>query len=116
MKWTLSLAVVALSTGCALFQSKPPAYTLRFHEEAQENLPESRSVAVTVEHPHRTLHIDPFPWISERDVVSAKLEPTLGGDAVLITLDPHGTSKLMEMTTRLRGQYYVIMVNSRPVA
>ena len=49
-------------------------------------------------------------------MLAAKLTPTTGGDAVLLKFDAHGANLLSEMTTRLRGQSLVVMVNDKPVA
>lgn len=109
--------LMVLVAGCSLFRSPLPKYTLRFHEEAFGNeMPETRLRSVTVEHPYKKINIDPYPTLAERDIVKAELQPTSGGDVILVKFDAHGSSMLMEMTTRLRGHYYVVIVNDRPIA
>ena len=100
-------------TGCA---SKPPVQTLRFHEQVTGNLPVNYARQVTVPITRQQLVINPEPTLTERDVRAAKLTPTPGGDAILLKFDAHGANVLTEMTTRLRGQSVVVLVNERPIA
>ena len=113
MKHGLLIFLVAVLAGCA---TQAPVQTLRFHEQVAGNLPASHVRQVVVPITRQHLAVDPEPTLSERDVVSAKLEPSAGGDAILLKFDAHGANLLAEMTTRLRGRSLVVLVNDRPVA
>ena len=93
-----------------------PLQTLRFHEQVAGNLPVEHVRQVSVSSTRQQLAINPYPTLTERDVLAAKLTPTAGGDAVLLKFDAHGANVLAEMTTRMRGQSVVVFVNERPVA
>jgi hypothetical protein len=110
------LMVLLLSGGCALFGPKPPAVTVRFHEQADEALPESRIRTVSVPGTQQQIAVDPFPQLTEKDLAEARLVPTAGGPAVLLHFDLHGANAFAEMTTRLRGRHFVVFVNDKPVA
>jgi preprotein translocase subunit SecD len=105
-----------LAGGCALFQPKPPAATLRFYEESDPALPESRFKMVTVPGTQQRIAIDPNPQMTEKDLTGAKLISVPGGRAVELHFDLHGANKLSEMTTRMRGRYVVIFLDDRPIA
>jgi len=98
----LTIGLLGLTTGCALF-SHSPEVTLRFHEQVETALPDSRVRIVEIPRTHQTISVDPFPQLTERDVYNAKLQETPGGRAVLIHFDLHGANMLSELTTRLRG-------------
>jgi preprotein translocase subunit SecD len=109
--WVIGL--LCLLAGCASHRDK---LALRFHEQADAALPETHFREVAVEATGQKLAINPFPTLSEKDVLEARLYPTAGGDAVLLRFDRHGANVLNEMTTRTRGQYVVVLLNERPVA
>ena len=111
-RWILIFLGVWVA-GCA---SGPPPQTLRFHEQVIGALPARYARPVTVPSTGQRLVINPEPTLTERDVWQAKLEPTTGGDAVLLKFNAHGANVLAEMTTRLRGQSMVVFVNDRPIA
>jgi preprotein translocase subunit SecD len=112
---TISLTglLVLMLSGCA---SRPHAVTVRFHEQVSERLPESRVRLVAVPKTGLTVPVNPFPSLSERDLVEAKLQPTAGGDAVLLQFDSIGAHVLEGLTTASRDQYLVVFVNDKPVA
>jgi preprotein translocase subunit SecD len=110
------LMALLLTGGCALFEPKPPPVTLRFHEESDPALPPSRVRLVTVPRSNQQLAIDPQPQLTEKDLTEAQLVPALGGQAVQLHFDFHGTATLAEMTTRMRGRYLAILVDDRVVA
>ncbi len=60
--------------------------------------------------------VSPFPFLTEKNVLSAELYNTAGGTAIFVRFDIHGTILLDEATTRNRGQYFVTFLNNRPVA
>lgn len=105
-------ALMAALTGCA----STPVHTVRFHEQVPLNLPESRVKAVTLPHTDERIGVNPFPTVSEKDIHEAHLEETVGGAAVALQLDLHGTIALAEMTTRIKGQHFVVLVDGKPVA
>ena len=109
----LTIGLLGLTTGCALF-SHSPEVTLRFHEQIEAAMPEKRTRSVDVPGTHQTILVDAFPQLTERDVYDAKLQDTPGGQAVLIHFDLHGANTLTELTTRLR--YVVVFVNEKPIA
>src|SRR5437762_1468207 len=109
MRRELLILAVVVITGCA-----GSVHTSRFHEEVPGNLPESRVRFVDVARVGQRIAIDPYPALSERDVIGAKLQPAAGGDAILLKFDLHGANALREMTTRLRGQHLVVLVDNRP--
>jgi preprotein translocase subunit SecD len=110
------ILTLLLMGGCSVFQSKPPAATLRFNEESDPALPDSRYKLVTVPGTHQRIAIDPNPQLTERDLVGARLIGQPGGSAVQLRFDAHGAATLAEMTTRMRGRYVVIFFNDRPIA
>ena len=112
MKHGFLIFLVAGVIGCA----SAPVQTLRFHEQVTGELPVAHAQPVTIPSTRQQLVINPEPTLTEHDVLAAKLTPTTGGDAVLLTFDSHGSNLLAEMTTRLRGQSVVVFVNNRPVA
>ena len=111
MRREFLILAVAVVTGCAT-----PTHTLRFHEEVPGNLPASRVRHVLLPQTGQRLAINPYPSISERDVDAAHLKVTNAGTAVWIRFDMHGAVELSEMTTRLRGQSFVVLVDEKPVA
>ena len=113
MKRFAQIFLIALVTGCA---DKAPTHTLRFFEQSVGGLPESHSQPVTIRNTGQQLFIDPVAMLTERDVYLAAVQNTPAGAAVLVRFDAHGANMLAEMTTRLRGQSMVIMINNRPVA
>jgi preprotein translocase subunit SecD len=110
------LLLLLLAGGCALFKPKPPPVTLRFHEQADASLPESRVRVAYVPGTQQQIIVDPFAQLTERDVVEARLVPAPGGAAVLLKFDLHGANLLSEMTIRMRGRYVVVFVDEEPVA
>src|SRR6266853_6236604 len=108
--------LLLLLSGCALFKAKPPPVTLRIHEQTDAVLPEGHVRTVSVPGTDQQIAIDPFPQLNEKDIREARLVPTPGGKAVLLLFDLHGANTLSEMTTRMRGRYFVVFVNERPVA
>ena len=104
----LALVGLLLVAGCASTSDK---MTLRFHA-----LPESHVREIEVPATGQKLAISPFPTLSEKDVLEARLYPTAGGDAVMLRFDLHGSNLLDELTTRARGQYVVVLMNEKPVA
>lgn len=106
----LALSLLLLC-GCAT-----PPVALRFHEQVSESLPTQHARVVNISDTHQRLVVDQFPQLSEKDVIEARLEPTPGGQAVLLKFDLHGANKLSELTTRMRGRYLVIFFKDRPVA
>jgi preprotein translocase subunit SecD len=107
----LALAVL-LGAGCA----SAPKITLRLHEQVSGSLPAGRIREIEVASTGQQLTIDPFPALTEKDVLEAQLFPTAGGDAVLLRFDLHGANLLDELTTRARGEYVVVLWDERPVA
>lgn len=108
-----SFLLVTLA-GCA--SHRDDKYTLRFHEQISDVLPESRVRMVDVPSSGQRIAVDPFPQMTEKDVMEARIEMTPGGSAVRLRFDLHGAMKLGELTTRMRGQHVVVFVNERPVA
>jgi len=104
--------------GCALFGShdKSKDISLGIYEQVDEALPAENKQSVQIPHTDLKLTINPFPQLTERDVQSAELYDTVGGKAVFLRFDPHGTIVLDELTTRARGQYLTITINHRPVS
>ena len=114
MKHGFAIFLVAgVVAGCA---SAPPVQTLRFHEQVTGNLPVQHARPVFVPSTRQQLVVNPFPTLSEHDVRAARVEATIGGDAIRLQFDAHGANALAEMTTRLRGQSVVVFVNERPIA
>lgn len=103
----------ALVAGCA---SNEPKVTLRFHEQVSGPLPGQHVRQIDVPATGQQLAISPFPVLSEKDVLEARLYPTAGGNAVQLRFDLHGANLLNELTTRARGQYLVVLLDARPVA
>jgi hypothetical protein len=113
---TLAATVLA---GCAAFQNlhkKTDETTLRIYEEANSALPAENRQTVEIPHTDMKFTINPFPTLSEKDVLTAELYDTAGGKAILLRFDPNGAIVLDEMTTRCRSQHVVIMLNNHPVA
>jgi preprotein translocase subunit SecD len=121
---TLKTALVGtlaatLLAGCAAFQNlhkQTDETTLRIYEEVDTALPADNKQTVEIPHTDMRLTINPFPTLTEKDVLTAELYDTAGGKAIFLRFDPNGAILLDEMTTRCRGQHVVIMINNRPVA
>ncbi len=113
LRLLLWAGLAALLIGCA---SNKPKVTLRFHEQVSAALPEPRAMEVEVPATEQKLTISPYPVLSEKDVLEARLYPTAGGNAVQLRFDLHGTNLLNELTTRARGQYVVVFLDARPIA
>jgi preprotein translocase subunit SecD len=121
---TLKMAMVGtlvttLLAGCAAFQNlhkQTDETTLRIYEEVDSALPADNKQTVEIPHTDMRLTINPFPTLTEKDVLTAELYDTAGGKAIFLRFDPNGAILLDEMTTRCRGQHVVIMINNRPVA
>jgi preprotein translocase subunit SecD len=114
MMMTVMLAAM-LAGGCALF-GKRDRTTLRWHEQVSGSLPDSRAMNVTVPKADLRVTVSPYPTLSEKDVLSAEIQETAGGAAIMVRFDAHGTFVLDEMTTRTRGRYVVVFLKGRPVA
>lgn len=112
MKVLATTLLVLAGLGCTM----TPKHTLRFHEQVPGNLPASRVRFVTLARTGERIAVNPYPTISEREVMSATIQAGPGGNAVLLKFDSHGANLLTEMTTRLRGQYLVVLLDDKPVA
>jgi preprotein translocase subunit SecD len=116
LKTGLCVTLVTLAlTGCALFP-KDEKTTVRIHEQVDIALPQESLTRVEIPRANLKLAISPFPILTERDVLSADLYDTVGGKAIFLRFDIHGTMVLDECTTRNRGRYLVTCINNRPVA
>jgi preprotein translocase subunit SecD len=113
VKWFPALLLVLVGLGCS---APKPTMTLRFHEQVPGNLPESRVRFVTLDRTGERIAVNPYPAIAERDVLSAEIQSGPGGNAVLLKFDSHGANVLNEMTTRMRGQHLVVLMDDKPVA
>lgn len=109
--WMVVVVCGLVSAGMGCSTSKP--VTLRFHEQANTALPATRVRFVETGELGR-LPINPFPTLTERDVVRAQIVETMPG-AVMLQFSPHGTLALNELTTRARGQHVVVLVDEEPV-
>src|SRR5712671_2657234 len=105
-------ACLAATTGCALFGGGEQT-TLRIHEEVNAALPDAYAMKITLPKSNLALTISPSPTLTEKDILTASRFETAGGTAVLLRFDPDGLIKLEEMTTRMRGQSIVILLNGR---
>jgi hypothetical protein len=103
-----------LGAGCAT--SDKPHVTLRIHEEVSSSLPPIYAQPIELPKLNLRLTINPYPSMSEKDILSAERYVTPGGNAVLLHFDPQGALRLDELTTRTRSQYLVIFINGRPVS
>ncbi len=116
-----ALAVVFLA-GCAAIASLKGVQqghvdtSVRLYEQSDAALPADDVQTVVIPHTDLKLVVNPFPTLTEQDVQSAELYNTSGGKAVFLRFDQHGEIVLDELTTRLRGQYIVVMVNNHPVS
>jgi preprotein translocase subunit SecD len=116
LKTGLGLTLTALVwTGCALFP-KHEHTTVRIHEQVDVGLPQENMTRVEIPKANLELSISPFPTLTEKDVLSAELYDTAGGQAIFLRFDIHGAIVLDECTTRNRGRYLVTFINNRPVA
>lgn len=115
MKRWLIFVVVVATAGCALFNHGPKV-TLRFHEQVDTGLPDTKVRNVEIPRSNLKIGVDPFPQLTERDIYEAKLQDTPGGQAVVIQFDAHGANTFSEMTTRMRGRYVVVFMNDKPIA
>lgn len=116
LKTALCVALVSVvATGCALFPKREET-TVRIHEQVSSALPAKNTLTVEIPKTDLKLVVAPYAALSEKDVLSAELYDTAGGEAILLRFDGHGSIVLDEMTTRSRGQYLVTFINTRPVA
>lgn len=98
--------------GCA---TSTPPITLRLHEPTNPRLPASRVQMVTVPPANAPQPVHPWPTLTERDLTSAAEDTTDGLPTLVLRFDAHGANKLQEMTTRLRDQPIVLLINDQPV-
>ena len=112
----LLTAIAALVSGCGIFPEMNPENPLSFHEEG--NFVEQSDMVRTDEMPGTGLKVtyNTFPLLSERDLVSAKLEDTAAGPSIELQFDDHGTVQLDHITTKARDHYLVICIDAKPVA
>jgi preprotein translocase subunit SecD len=116
LKTTLCVALASLTlTGCALFPEREHT-TVRIHEQVSSALPAENTLIAEIPSAELRLAVTRYAILSEKDVLSAELYDTAGGQAILLRFDAHGTIVLDEATTRSRGQYLVTFINARPVA
>jgi len=116
LKTALCVALVSVVfSGCALF-SKQDETTMQIHEQVSSALPAENALTVVIPRTDLKLTVAPYASLSQKDVLSAELYNTAGGEAILLRFDGHGSIVLDEMTTRNRGQYLVTFINKRPVA
>jgi preprotein translocase subunit SecD len=116
LKTALWVTLVSLAlTGCALFPKRDKT-TVRIHEQVSSALPAERTLIAVIPQADLKLAVAPYAILSEKDVLSAELYDTAGGQAILLRFDSHGSIVLDEATTRSRGQYLVAFLNTRPVA
>ncbi|HUJ08700.1 MAG TPA: hypothetical protein VL171_01620 [Verrucomicrobiae bacterium] len=102
-------------TGCALFH-RGDKTTLEICEQVSSALPPENAEAVELPLANLKLSVSPFPVLTEKDVLSAELYNTAGGEAILVRFGIHGAIVLDEVTTSNRGRYLVTFLNHRPVA
>src|ERR1035437_3951680 len=107
--------VSVVFSGCALFPKRDET-TLKIHEQVSSALPAENTLTVVIPKTYLKLAVAPYATLSQKDVLSAELYATAGGEAILLRFDVHGSIVLDEMTTRNRGQYLVTFINNRPVA
>ena len=113
---SLTALALVLSAGCALFNKRHDSISLRIHEQVSAALPEARVRTAEIPRMNLTIPVNPYPTLSEKDLLSASVYETAGGTAILLRFDIHGAIALDEMTTRCRGQYLVVFLDERPVA
>ena len=117
---TVKMALVfgllsGLLNGCALFH-KSDTTTLRIHEQVDSGIPGEHSIQAVIPLSNLKLSVSPFAALTEKDVSSAELYNTAGGQAIFVRFDIHGVVMLDTATTRNRGRYLVTFLNNRPVA
>jgi preprotein translocase subunit SecD len=116
LKTALCVTLVSVVfSGCALFPKRDES-TLQIHEQVSSALPAENMLTVVIPKTDLKLAVAPYATLSQKDVLSAELYATAGGEAILLRFDVHGSIVLDEMTTRNRGQYLVTFINNRPVA
>lgn len=109
----LMVAVLATTSGCALFGNKES--TFRLHEEVNAQLEISKSRTVRLPETGRVVAVSPYATLSERDIEAVRVIQQNDHLGLLVKLDPHGTAMLDEMTTRMRGLTIVVFVDDQPV-
>jgi hypothetical protein len=116
MKWIGHAAagvILLCGWGCT---TPAPTITLRVHEQVNPQMPASRVRFVMLDQGGDQIAISPFPTINEKDIVSADMDQTDGVNTLILRLDVHGANALMEMTTRMRDQSVVVLINEQPIA
>jgi hypothetical protein len=110
------IAVISLALGCAMWRDwQRPKTTLAIHMQVTENMPTLRTMPVIVEQPPREFIVSSFPVVTHRDVRSAALEETPGGNALRLNFDERGKFRLDAETTANRGRHLVVLINQKPV-
>lgn len=102
---------VVLLNGCATTDMT----TVWFHEQVPENLPESHVRQVQIKQSGARLAVNPFPILTEKNLLGAKQTDLAGNSTILLFFDSHGAFILDEVTTRLQGQYLVVFLNRQPI-
>lgn len=112
MNLWLVLLLVALTPGCGTFGRKGPqdkeASTLRLHLQVNaDGTDRSNPVPVYRASPVK-INVNKDWFLNEGDVTEAAVVNTLGGFALMIQFNKHGTLLLDSATTRYRGQRLAI--------
>jgi preprotein translocase subunit SecD len=115
MKIAATWLVVLFLAGCANMDEKNRTHIL-IYEQASETMPAHTFTYSELPSTGLKIPINRHPSLTDNDVDDAKLIQTAGGAAIMLRFDPHGMMRLVELTTRCRGQYLVIYLNDKPVA
>ena len=103
----LCLALLSLWTGCKTTEEKKrgqDASTIRFHLEVNSDGTErNRGVPIYRENPV-WVNVNREPFLTEADVVQAAIVDSIGGFAIRILFDRHGTLVLENVTTGQKGR------------
>lgn len=107
--YLLLLPLLCLA-GCKTTEDKKKEFTLiRFHIEVHRDASSHyRDILMFRDHPMR-LTVDADPFLDERDVQEAGVVPALGGFAIKIQFNQHGTWVLENFTSANVGRRIAVL-------
>jgi hypothetical protein len=103
----LLLGVVALS-GCQTGREGKIVASLRVHMEDRAQMPDSGTTVKVLRDSPVLVSINPEPFLTEANVLSASLLNTPGGFAIQVKLDNSGTWALEQFTAPNPGRHLAI--------
>ena len=112
LPWILT-ALALFVTGC---DPKKQFTCLGIHLQTSAQLPESQRTVVVVRNPPLSVAVDRFPELREVDLEGAQAVKTPTRKQLVLQFNRHGTLVIESFTTERRGEFYVLTLNTIPIA